>query len=72
MASTGRLQGLIKQGFNEIPEIMVSGIAAVLSTVVGGIACYRFYKRDGANHKYKLLPVYMRPDDPRVAKVHKD
>lgn len=72
MASSGRIVSLVRQGCNEIPEIMLSGVAAILSTVACSAVMYRYYKNDGNNRKYKLLPVYMRPDDPRVAKVHKD
>lgn len=72
MASSGRFVSLIKQGCNEIPEVILSGVAAFAATAVCSVVMIRYYKNDGENRKYKLLPVYMRPDDPRAAKVHKD
>lgn len=71
MATTGRMVSLFKQGLNEIPEVILSGVAA---TIVASAAFAKIYydsKHDGQNKRYKLIPVLMRPDDPRVAKVHK-
>lgn len=70
-AANGRFVSLLRQGWNEIPEILVAGAVATITTAMSayGMRCY--YKNDMFNKKYKLYPVYMRPDDPRVAKVHK-
>lgn len=73
MAQKGAgLVGLIRQGWNELPELMIVGAAFLVMTIPGGYCAYR-YKKDGKeNKRYKLQYVIMRPDDPRVAKVHKD
>lgn len=72
MASTGKFVSLLKQGLNEIPEVIAAGIVGLS---MGGIAVAKVYydsKQEGyGNKKYKFHPVYMRPDDPRAAKVHK-
>lgn len=72
MASSGRLVTLFKQGLNEIPEVILSGVAATLAVSAAATkVCYD--RKHGKNNKvYKLYPVYMRPDDPRAAKVHKE
>lgn len=63
---------LLKQGWNEIPEVMASG-AAALCAVVGSFYVLHLYEKKGLeNKRYKQKFVIMRPDDPRVAKIHKD
>lgn len=71
MAANGRFVSLLKQGWNEIPEILVAGSVALVTMAMSGFGIRYYYKNDLFNKKYKLYPVYMRPDDPRVAKVHK-
>lgn len=66
------LSQLWKQGWNEIPEVMGSGLYAVAGVFLGAIGLYNYYGRDGDNRRYKQFYVVMRPDDPRVAKIHKD
>lgn len=71
MATTGRVVSLFKQAMNEIPEVVLSGVAA---TIVASIAYCKIsydYSHGAQNKRYKLMPVLMRPDDPRVANVHK-
>lgn len=70
-ATSGRFVSLFKQGLNEIPEVLLAGTAATIMSVVASVRLYYMIKNEESNHKYKLLPVYMRPEDPRVAKVHK-
>lgn len=73
MAANGRFVSLLRQGWNEIPEVLASGaLAIVMSTAAAYKVFYVNEKNDAANHRYKLYPIYMRPDDPRVAKIHKD
>lgn len=67
-----RLTALWKQGWNEIPEIMGSGCAALIGIAMGLYTVYDYEKNDGHNKRYKLFYTIMRPDDPRTAKVHKD
>lgn len=72
-APAGRgLSYLWKKGWNEIPEVMGSGLYAVAGVFLGSIGIYKYYARDGDNRRYKQFYVVMRPDDPRVAKIHKD
>lgn len=71
VASRG-LNALWKRGWNEIPEVMGSGLYAVAGVFLGAIGLYRYYANDGDNRKYKQNYVVMRPDDPRVAKIHRD
>lgn len=71
-AANGRFVALVRQGWNEIPEVMASGVLALFGIGLGTYTIYRHEKTDFANKRYKLYPVYMRPDDPRVAKIHKD
>lgn len=66
------INALWKRGWNEIPEVMGSGLYAVLGVFLGSFGLYKYYARDGDNRKYKAFYVVMRPDDPRAAKVHKE
>lgn len=66
------LVGLFKQGWNEIPEVVGSSVMAVIGLGLAAIGVAGYYAKDGDNRKYKSTYVVMRPDDPRVAKVHKD
>lgn len=71
MATTGRAVSLFKQAMNEIPEVVLSGVAA---TIFAGIAYAKIrydYSHGAQNKRYKLQPVLMRPDDPRAVNVHK-
>lgn len=70
-SATGKIVPLFKQAMNEIPEVVLSGAAAM---IVAGIAYAKIrydYSHGGQNKRYKLIPVLMRPDDPRAAQVHK-
>lgn len=72
MASSGKFVALFKQGLNEIPEVIASGVVGM--TMAGVAITKIFYdskQENFGNKKYKLYPIYMRPDDPRAAKVHK-
>lgn len=71
MAANGKLVSLVKQGLNEIPEIIFVGIGAVVAASAASVRLYYYQKNEEWNKVYKLIPVYMRPDDPRVVKVHK-
>lgn len=71
MAVSGKMVSLFKQAMNEIPEVVLSGVVATLA-IGAGYAKIRYdYAHGGRNKRYKLMPVYMRPDDPRAALVHK-
>lgn len=71
MASSGKLVALWKQGLNEIPEVILAGVAATVMATAAAFKLQYDKKNDKFNKVYKFQPVYMRPDDPRVAKVHK-
>lgn len=61
----------IKQAMNEIPEVVLSGVAAGISSIIA-FGVYAFGDPEKKiNPPYKMLPVYMRPDDPRAARVKK-
>lgn len=70
-ATSGRFVSLFKQGLNEIPEVLAAGVAAVFGVTLASYRLYHYQKNEEWNKVYKLVPVYMRPDDPRVVKVHK-
>lgn len=63
---------LLRQGWNEIPEVLSTGVGALFFVAAGMYAVHLYDKRGMENKRYKLLYTVMRPDDPRVAKVHKD
>lgn len=66
------LIGLVRQGWNEIPEIMGSGCLALILMFPAGWSLHKYYKEGKNNKRYKQEFVIMRPDDPRVPLVHKD
>lgn len=72
MASSGKFVPLLKQGLNEIPEVIASGVVGL---TMAGLAFAKLHydskQENYGNKKYKYYPTYMRPDDPRAAKVHK-
>lgn len=70
-ATGGKLVGLWKQALNEIPEVVLAGIAATVMATAAGFKVYSDTKKGVFNRVYKNQIVLMRPDDPRVAKVHK-
>lgn len=51
---------------------MGSGCYAAIGVCLGVFGVYKYYARDGDNRRYKQSYIVMRPDDPRVAKIHKD
>lgn len=71
MATSGKLVALWKQGLNEVPEVILAGVVATIMATAAGIKLHFDKKNDKFNKVYKFDPVYMRPDDPRVARVHK-
>lgn len=71
MALSGKLVGLWKQGLNEIPELIFSGITAAIFVTAAAFKVHYNDRHENHNKVYKFLPVLMRPDDPRAAKVHK-
>ncbi|XP_050684769.1 uncharacterized protein LOC126979488 [Leptidea sinapis] len=66
------LSQLIKQGYQEIPEIFASTALGLVGIGLGAYSCYRYVKNDGDNRRYKQVFIVMRPDDPRVQKLRKD
>lgn len=63
---------LLKQGWNEIPEVVGSSVVALVGIGLAGIGLYNYYSKDGDNRRYKMSYVVMRPEDPRAASVRKD
>ncbi|CAO1396467.1 unnamed protein product [Diamesa hyperborea] len=75
MASTAAnktLVGLIKRGWNEIPEVVGSSVVGLVGIGLAGIGLVNYYRKDGDNRRYKHTYVVMRPDDPRVSKIRQD
>ncbi|XP_066258547.1 uncharacterized protein NdufA3 [Euwallacea similis] len=68
------LVALIKRGWNEIPEIMGSGVHALIGLGVMVYACKVYYENDGNNRRYRSTYVVLRHDDPKVPtlKTHCD
>lgn len=71
MGLSGKLANLFRQGYNELPELYFAGAATLGSIVYASARLYQREKNGENNKVYKLIPTYMRPDDPRAAKVHK-
>lgn len=71
MATSGKFVSLFKQALNEIPEVLYAGMAGTLAAAGASVRIYYYMKNEEYNKVYKLGPVHMRPDDPRVVKVHK-
>lgn len=59
-------------GWNEIPEVMGAGAMGLIGIGLATAGCYKYYKNDGDNRKYKMAYIVYRPEDPRAAKVHRD
>lgn len=71
IAKDGRIMTYLKQSVNEIPEVMFAA-AGMGATAIVTIICFSFTDLNKVfNHKYKMKPLYMRTDDPRVPLVHK-
>lgn len=68
---SGKMVSLFKQAMNEIPEVVLSGVAATVAASIAYVKICNDHANGAENKRYKTLPVLMRPDDPRVAKVHK-
>lgn len=64
--------GLLKQGWNEIPEVVGSSAVALVGLGLAAAGLYNYYRKDGDNRRYKSTFVVMRPEDPRAALVRKD
>lgn len=71
IAKDGRLIAYVKQAMNEIPEVLFAAAGATAATVAAGVVYAFTDKKKFLNPKYKMYPIYMRPDDPRAALVHK-
>lgn len=71
-ASRRSLGQLLKQGWNEIPEVIGSTGMALVGVALATVGCYNYVKQDGDNRRYKSNYVVMRPDDPRVKLIRKD
>lgn len=65
------LVGLLKRGWNEIPEVIGSGFMSLIGIGLGAYGLWHYYSIDGDNRKYRDSYTVIRHDDPRAAKVHK-
>lgn len=63
------LVGLLKKGWNEWPELMVSGGAGLFGFGLLWYTVKRYYDTDGNNRPYRDHVVVYRHDDPRVARL---
>lgn len=66
------LVALFKRGWNEIPEVVGSGVIAVIGLGIGSFGLWKYYAEDGDNRRFKSAVVIYRPDDPRVKKIRYD
>lgn len=66
------LIGLIKRGWHEIPEVMGSGVLALVGLGISAWSLNLYYAKDGDNRRYKEQYTVYRHDDPRAEKVRKD
>lgn len=71
-AASRGLVALFKRGWNEIPEVVGSGVIGVIGCFFGGYGLWRYYANDGDNRRFKSAIVIYRPDDPRVSKIRYD
>jgi hypothetical protein len=46
--------GVLKQGWDQIPDIMATTALALVGLGLGGIGLYRYYAKDGDNRRYKV------------------
>jgi len=46
--------GVLKKGWDEIPEVIASSVLALVGLGLGGIGLYNYYAKDGDNRRYKL------------------
>lgn len=46
--------GVLKKGWDEIPEVIASSVLALVGLGLGGIGIYNYYAKDGDNRRYKL------------------
>lgn len=64
--------GLLKKGWNEIPEVMASSVMGLLGVGIAIFALNKYYADDGDNRRYKERYTVYRHDDPRVERIRKD
>lgn len=72
IASRRTIGQLIKQGWDEIPEVLATTGMGVIGLALAGIGAYNYYNTDGDNRRYKWTYVVMRPDDPKAKLIRKD
>lgn len=71
-AASRGLVALFKRGWNEIPEVVGSGVMGVIGLCIGAVGLWKYYEKDGDNRRFKTSVVIYRPDDPRVNKIRND
>ncbi|KAG4066861.1 hypothetical protein HA402_012928 [Bradysia odoriphaga] len=71
-AASRGLVALFKRGWHEIPEVVGSGVMAVIGLGLGTFGLWKYYAEDGENRRFKQSMMIYRPDDPRVAKIRYD
>ncbi|XP_063902768.1 uncharacterized protein LOC135122492 [Zophobas morio] len=65
--------GLLKRGWNEIPDIIGSGIMGLIGIAMATGSVFYYYNAiDGDNRRYKEKYTVIRHDDPRAEKVRTD
>lgn len=71
-AATRTSLTLFQRAWNEIPDIVIGSGVAIFGLVLTTVGVGVYYAKDCDNRRYKSNIVVIRPDDPRVEKVHKD
>lgn len=66
------LVGLLKQGWNEIPEVLGATAGGLVGIAISCVALKIYYSKNLDNRRFKLIPVVVRPEDPRAKQVRTD
>lgn len=65
------LAGLFKQACDEIPEVVGATGGMIVGLGFIGYGLYIYETRHLEKRKYKLVPVVVRPEDPRAQNIRK-
>lgn len=63
---------LFKKACDEIPEVVGATAGGILGTLISIYAVNLYYKKGLDNRRFKMIPVVVRPDDPRAKNLRTD